>query len=130
MGEVIQFRKPRVAGRLKREFNAFHAANSHVYALIHRYTMQVIEAGFVNYSIASIVERVRWHTNIETKRQDGFKIKNGHRAYYARLWMMQNPKHKGFFRLAELRSLREADHDDYEPPNPHEALRRFVKGEA
>jgi hypothetical protein len=106
-----------MVARLQKAFDKFHDDNPVVYLLVDRFTWQTLDAGHQHYSIASIIERVRWHTNVETKSDDGFKIANAHRAYYARLWMKKNPEHNGFFRLAELRSL-DADEED-ERYDPH-----------
>jgi len=78
------------------ESEAYHQANPEVYELIKKFTFQVIEAGFDHYSIASIYERVRWHTEVETAG-DPFKINNNHRPYYARKFMEDHPEHDGFF---------------------------------
>jgi hypothetical protein len=47
------------------------------------------------------MERIRWETSIELvdARPDGgtLKINDHHKAYYARLWMKDNPAHKGLF---------------------------------
>lgn len=79
----------------------FHEANPNVYRLIDRFTKQAINAGFKHYGMMSIIQRVRWHTQIETDDQS-FKINNNHAPYYARHFMEQNPEHKGFFRTRRV----------------------------
>lgn len=76
----------------------FHLENPHVYDLFKRFTQQAIDAGFDNYSVNAIFERIRWHTDIET-RGDPFKINNNHRPYYARMFMDERPQHGNFFRI-------------------------------
>lgn len=94
-----------MTARLQAAFEKFHAQNPKVYDLVDRFTREAIAAGFTNYSMSAIIERVRWHTSVETKSEDGLKIANAHRAYYARLWMRFNKDHGTFFHTAELRSL-------------------------
>ena len=88
---------------LKRKWWEWHKENPHVWDLFEKYTKQVIDAGYDNYSVNAIFERIRWHTDIETKG-DAFKINNNHRAYYARYFHVMHPEHDGFFRVRELKS--------------------------
>jgi hypothetical protein len=88
---------------LKLKWWQFHCDNPHVYELVERFTYEAINRGFENYSINSIFERIRWHTDIETEEEEQFKLSNNHRAYYARLFMHYHPEHKGFFRTKETR---------------------------
>ena len=82
---------------LKNIWWEFHTQNPQVYELFKQFTFQVIDAGFENYSVNAIFERIRWHTDIET-RGSSFKLNNNHRAYYARLFHHDHPEHDGFFR--------------------------------
>ena len=75
----------------------WHKKNPHVYQLFERFTWQCIAAGRTHYSAMAILQRIRWHSEIETKGDD-FKINNNHAPYYARLFAHQNPKYKDFFR--------------------------------
>ena len=89
---------------LKRKMWDWHLANPHVWELFKEYTFQAIKAGREHYSVNAIFERIRWHTDIETKG-DSFKISNNHRAYYARYFHAMYPEHDGFFRTKMLRSV-------------------------
>ena len=60
-------------------FNQYHKDNPHVYDLVVQYAKQAIDAGYDHYSIVTIANRIRWHTEIET-RGDRFKIINTIRA--------------------------------------------------
>lgn len=79
----------------KARFDEFHAENPHVYELVKHYAKQAIQSGHKHYGMKSIMERVRWHTSIETN--DTFKINNNHSPYYARMFMDDYPQHAGFF---------------------------------
>ena len=86
--------------RLKRAWWEYHKENPKVYELVEQYTFQVIGRGYSNYSINSIFERIRWHTDIETTGES-FKLSNNHRAYYARYFHHLHPEHDGFFRTKQ-----------------------------
>ena len=102
------------APRNQREarFLAFHQANPIVYKLWDKFTREALARGHKRVGAALIMERIRWETSIELvdARPDGgtLKINDHHKAYYARLWMKDNPAHKGLF---ETRSV-QGDYDD------------------
>jgi len=87
----------------KEKWWQFHKDNPEVWNLFVRFTGHVIEAGYSNYSVNAIFERIRWHTTVETKGS-GFKLNNNHRAYYARYFNHMFPQYGEFFRLRETRS--------------------------
>ncbi len=87
-----------VAPKLVREFRQFHSDNPHVYELFKRFTFQTIRAGRTYYSSDAICHRIRWHTNVETRAYDEFKINDHYTAFYARMFMRECPQHDGFFR--------------------------------
>ena len=89
---------------LKYKWWEFHKNNPHVYDLVEQFTFDVINRGYNNYSINSVFERIRWHTDIETKCEREFKLSNNHRAYYARFFHHLHPQHDGFFRTKETKS--------------------------
>lgn len=86
---------------LQKKWKQFHQDNPEVWRLFVRFTFDAINAGYNHYSVASVIERIRWHTAIDTKG-DTFKINNNWKAYYARYFHEQFPKHDGFFRTREL----------------------------
>lgn len=86
---------------LERQFWEFHAENPHVYVLFHRFTMEAALTGRERFAVSPVIERIRWYTSVET-RGDEFKINNNFRAYYARLWMRNNPEYDGLFSTRTL----------------------------
>lgn len=80
------------------EFEAFHARNPQVYRLVCRFALEAIGAGRKRLAIAALFERIRWYVNVET-RGEPFKLNNNHRAFYARLFEKDHPKHAGFFAM-------------------------------
>lgn len=85
---------------LYNKWKVYHEANPEVWELFEFYTLKAIQSGFKHYGAKSIMERIRWHTNVETTG-DTFKISNNHTAYYARYFEKKHPCFKGFFRIKE-----------------------------
>ncbi len=92
---------------LRAAFEKFHAENPHVYALLCRFSAEVMAAGLKHYAVKAIIERIRWHVQIETKG-DEFKINNNHAPFYARLWLAEHPEFPGFFSIRAQTSAGEA----------------------
>jgi hypothetical protein len=102
---------------LEQDFVEFHAKNPHVYKLFDQFTKALISRGYAHQSADVVLHRIRWETLIETT-DDTFKINNNYSAYYARLWMRDNPTYKGFFRTRVLLNG-EADLDKTTPGGKH-----------
>ena len=83
--------------QMRAAFVAYHRAHPSVWRLFARFTFQVIERGHRHYSADAVVHRIRWHATVETSGE-GFKIRNNHVAFYARMFMSTYPEHDGFFR--------------------------------
>ena len=87
----------------KHEIDAAAAvfSNKHpeVTELFVRFTTEIINRGFKNYSVSAIFERIRWETDqADVDGKSTFKLNNNYRAWYARSFMEHNPEHAGFFR--------------------------------
>lgn len=87
---------------IEKRFWIYHRDNPNIYNLIVHFAREAKKAGFSQYGISEIFGRIRWHINMETKSNDGFKISNDLRSRYARLVMKQEPDLKGFFRIRPL----------------------------
>jgi len=83
---------------LKEIWWEWHKKNPEVYELFKKFTFQTIKAGHKNYSAMAVIQRIRWHTEVETKG-DVFKINNNHVPYYARLFAHDYPEHGDYFRM-------------------------------
>jgi hypothetical protein len=93
---------------LEKAAQKFHLSNPNFWVLFIKFTQEMANKGFSNYSTNAIFERIRWET--DTVGEDGlstFKVNNNHRPYYARWYMEKFPEHKGFFRTRELFSKNE-----------------------
>jgi hypothetical protein len=90
---------------LAAQFEGFHRDNPQVYEYFKKIALGIKQTGrFKRYSINAVFERVRWHFNFETVSEDGFKLNNNHRAFYARLLMKQEPLLTGFFEVREQKA--------------------------
>jgi hypothetical protein len=83
--------------KTKEQFQKYNEQNPKVYELFCKFTNQVINKGFKNFSAESIINQIRWFTSIETTG-NSFKINNDLKPYYARQFMKDNPQYEGFFR--------------------------------
>jgi hypothetical protein len=66
--------------------------------LFQRFTLELIERGFVHYSSDAVLHRVRWETAVTTTDNSGFKVNNDLTPLYARMFHETYPAHAGFFR--------------------------------
>jgi hypothetical protein len=90
----------------KKKWWAWHLENPHVYHLFRRFTFEALaKKRHKHLGAWLVVNRIRWETSIETEGSD-FKISNDFIAYYARLFMHENPEHKGLFRTKPLKEER------------------------
>jgi hypothetical protein len=101
-----------IKGQLELEFEAYHAANPHIYQLVERFSQDIINAGHSKFGLSAIWERIRWERIVES-RDLNFKLPNNHRAYYARMWLRDHPESPGFFRTCRLRSVEPGKTDRY-----------------
>lgn len=92
-------------------FLEFHNENPVVYQMWDRFTRFAIMKGHKRVGAALIMERIRWETSmgLVDSRPDGerLKINDHHKAYYARLWMENNPQYRGLFQTRTV----EGDND-------------------
>ena len=91
-----------IEARLITEFRIYHNANPQVWDLFQQFTFEAINMGRSRYGSQSVIERIRWYTNIETAdfgRNVDFKISNNHVAFYARMFHDKYPEHDKFFRI-------------------------------
>ena len=83
---------------MREQVQAFHAEHPEVWRLFVRFTFQIIDRGYSNYSVNAIFERIRWEIDAGGDGLAMFKLNNNYRAFYARKFMRQYPQHEGFFR--------------------------------
>ena len=85
-------------------FLDFHRSNPRVYATLVAHARKVRDRGFSYYSIKTLFEVLRWHSDIAKDGEEQYKLNNNYPSRYARLIMKQEPDLKDFFNLRGLRS--------------------------
>lgn len=85
---------------IQESFDTYHRENPHVFTAFVRYAREAKKRGFDKFGAKAIMERIRWHFNIETVG-DVFLINNNYTALYARKAMDECPDLKGLFHLRE-----------------------------
>ena len=86
----------------QRAFYEWAKLNPDVINLALKFAREARRSGRQRYSIKTIVERIRWHTTVET-RGDDFKINNNHAGYLVRLLIRLDPSLDGFFELRAMK---------------------------
>lgn len=76
----------------------YHQDNPAIYKAFNKFTKDVIGSGYNYFSAEMIINRIRWQTMIEAKDKR-YKINNGMKPFYSRLFMTKNKKYKQFFKL-------------------------------
>jgi len=87
------------------KFEEYHRKNPQVFEMFKRFTFQKINQGVKRLGASAVAERIRWETSVGG--DDGFKINNNYRAYYARLFMQKYPEHAGLFQLRTSKADKE-----------------------
>lgn len=78
------------------QFVDYHRANPRIYELFKAYATQIRNKGIRHYGAKAIMERIRWHVEIDMKSGD-FKINNNFASCYARLLISEDASFKAFF---------------------------------
>ena len=80
-----------------KRFLKFHGENPQVYSLFCRVTFQAMQKGLQNFGSSAVFEIMRWETNVISSLTT-LTLCNTFKPYYARLFEMQHPIYKGYFR--------------------------------
>jgi hypothetical protein len=82
---------------LEQRFEAFHAANPHVYASLRRLALDAARRG-KQVGIKMLFEVLRWEATLATDDPaSAYKLDNGYTSFYARRLMDNEPELAGFF---------------------------------
>lgn len=88
---------------LKKNFLEFDRDNPDVRKELLRLALDLWKRGFRHYGMAALWEVMRYNHSIKNP-QSVAKFPNNHRAYYARLLMLLEPRLQDFFQTCVLRS--------------------------
>lgn len=78
--------------------------NKKIYEQFVNMAKKIDQRGFMQYSGKTIVEAIRWHTNLREAEPTLLKISNNRTADMARLCMLENPQLNGLFRIQKRAS--------------------------
>lgn len=82
---------------LRADFQQFHKDNPHIWRAFERFALEAAATGRKHFGVAAIWERLRWHSQMETRDKAGWKLNNSFRAFYCRLWKEKHPEYPDFF---------------------------------
>jgi hypothetical protein len=77
--------------------------NYHVFGQFCKHAKALIKAGRKHYGAKTIIELVRYHTDIRQKGDEAFKVNNNYTSYLARLCMLVYPETDGLFDLRTVK---------------------------
>jgi hypothetical protein len=97
----VDILKEKIQAR-KNEWGNWHSKNPSIWLAFEKFSLEAATSGRPRYSHWAVMNRVRWHTTIETTGKE-FKISNDHIAFYARAFCAKHPQHKEFFRFKPLK---------------------------
>ena len=112
---------------IEEAFEAFHAANPHVYRHLVRLARVWRERrGDERLGIGMLFEVLRWQLKVETRDGDSaWRLNNNYRSHYARLIMDREPDLAGVFETRALHAPVRAPEDPehvFEPETGQGAL--------
>lgn len=76
-------------------WSAFHRDNPQVFEMFLRFARQAKAAGRERFGARLIWERLRWHSSIELRSDDPWRLNDHHVGYYSRLAMLLYPDELG-----------------------------------
>ena len=88
---------------MRQDVILFNKKHPDVWRLFCGFTFDMINRGFMNYSVNAIFERIRWEKDAGGDGVTSFKLNNNYKAEYARLIMTREPDLEGFFETRALR---------------------------
>jgi hypothetical protein len=83
--------------QLRREAAQFIDDNPEFWRLFKKFALQAINTGRRKYSARAIFHRIRWHTRIEIKSNDEYKVNDHCSPYIVEMFEEDHPEHVGFF---------------------------------
>lgn len=87
-------------------FYRYHQNHPHIWKHFEKFALVVVESGKRTGAMA-IMNRIRWEVEFE---QNGiFKVNHNFAPYYARVFEIKYPQHKGFFKTCALKEIQSAN---------------------
>lgn len=88
---------------LYRQYRRWLNGNPQVFILFEKLANQIRDAGHEKYSAWTLVQIMRWHSDLE--RTDQYKISNNYIACLARDLIDKDASFEGFFTLRETKRI-------------------------
>ena len=82
----------------------FHVKNPKVYQAFCIQVQRALDRGKKKLSSKAIINWIRWEVYLETSDSTPFRINDAYTAWYARLFLHENPQHKDLFELRKIRA--------------------------
>lgn len=89
---------------IQAQFECWRRENPETWDLVRRYAYEALHAGRQRFGIAAIVERVRWHHEIEARNHEPFKLNNNYRSRMVRRLIQEDSRFEDLFEVRELKS--------------------------
>ena len=86
-------------------FDTFDANHPEVWHYFVQFAKQLLDAGQTRGSAEQIIQRIRWEIDVNKKRDEGFKINNYFRSYYAKKLKATDPQFATFFETRTRRKV-------------------------
>jgi len=83
------------------KFTAYHNANPSVWVEFEKLANRLWDRGIKHYGSKGICEVIRYHTQIDARPGDKFKVNNNYSPMYAKLYLLKHPDRKEFFDCRE-----------------------------
>lgn len=99
--ETVEFLQQKLNKRKEKWWN-WASKNPHVWQLFCKYAFEMIAAGKKKGSAWDVINRIRWHEEIETKGGE-FKISNDFIGWYARMFIKKYPQHANLFTIKPMK---------------------------
>ena len=93
-------------------FLEFDRLNPGFYGLFKQFTFEMIARGRRKHcGVEMVFGRIRWASDFEPSNEGSakyegggeYKVRNAFKPFYARMFMLDHPEHKGFFSTATMR---------------------------
>jgi hypothetical protein len=105
LGATMQINNDSRKDEMREQTAAFHKQHPEVWNMFVKFTFQMIDRGYKNYSAQhGIFARIRWEHDSGGDGVTVFKLNNNYSAFYARRFMKMYPEHEGFFRTRKQTS--------------------------
>lgn len=92
---------------IEERFNLFLDVHPEAYTEFCRRVKQLQDRGITHYSAKAIFEIIRFHSIVDARDIEVFKVNNDYTSLMARKWLKEHPEWPEFFELRELKSVKQ-----------------------